>query len=462
MTVIDTIKSVFGADPTERADADMRRVLNTLKRLNPKPIEHLDATQARRQPSAADAVKKMLEQMGVDAKAPSGVRSRDITIDGAAGWNLARVFTPTTSTVPGREAEPLPLILYFHGGGFVIADLDTYDAAPRAIAAQTGAIVLSAHYRQAPEHKFPAAHDDAIAAWRWTLANAARLGADPSRLAVMGESAGANLAANVTIYARDHGLQMPVSQGLVYPITDTNTHTLSYEENRQAQPLNKPMMLWFVEQSLADPADKADKRLKLVEQDLRNLPPTFLITAGIDPLRSDGEKFGKALKDAGNWVESRNYAGVTHEFFGMGAVVQAAREAQGFLAAGMRAAFGPSTPTRSGLGSRAGASEAPKEAGVTAGPDVSTIANATLTAQEAATARAATPAASETAAANTVISRAGPDAPLVAGRPGTETLAAGPSVSVNRFESAAGLSAGRSVADAPLSDAVSGRPDVTR
>ncbi len=440
MTVIDTIKSVFGADPAERADADMRKVLNTLKSLNPKPIEHLDAAQARRQPSAADAVKKMLEQMGVDAKAPAGVRSRDITIDGAAGWNPARVFTPTTRARAGEPIEPLPLILYFHGGGFVVADLDTYDAAPRAIAAQTGAIVLSAHYRQAPEHKFPAAHDDAIAAWRWTLANAARLGADPTRLAVMGESAGANLAANVTIYARDHGLQMPVSQGLVYPITDANTHTLSYEENRQAQPLNKPMMLWFVEQSLADPSAKADKRLKLVEQDLRNLPPTFLITAGIDPLRSDGEKFGKALKDAGNRVEARNYAGVTHEFFGMGAVVQAAREAQGFLAAGMRAAFGPTTPTHTGLGRRHG-SMVSEGSSHTARADESA---STLTPAEAATARAATPASSETAAADTAIMRAGP------------------STSAMDFESASGLTAGRSVADAPLSDAISGRPDVMR
>ncbi|MCY0386907.1 alpha/beta hydrolase [Robbsia sp. Bb-Pol-6] len=366
MSVIDTIKSLLGADPVQNADADMQEVLDALASLNPKPIEDLDALEARRQPTATDAVKKVMAQKGLSGEIP-GVSSRDIVIRGAVGDNPARVYTPTSAT-PDSSALPggafpastapdstpaLPVILYFHGGGFVIADLDVYDATPRSIAAQTGAIVVSAHYRQAPEHPFPAAHDDANAAWRWLLDNAASLGGDPSRLAVLGESAGANLAANVTIYARDHGLQLPVSQGLVYPIADTNTHTLSYEENRNAKPLNKPMMLWFVLQSLVDSDDQEDKRLRLVEQDLSNLPPTFVVTAGIDPLRSDGEKLAEGLESAGNAVQARNYPGATHEFFGMAAVVQAAREAQSFVAEGMRAAFvsasGAATPHASSV-----------------------------------------------------------------------------------------------------------------
>ncbi|MGI4984959.1 MAG: alpha/beta hydrolase [Janthinobacterium lividum] len=347
MSVIDTIKSLLGADPVHNADADMQEVLDALASLHPKPIEDLDALEARRQPTPTDAVGKLMQERGLSAAVP-GVSSHDITVPGAVGENPARVYLPDGATLPdaapaGAAADVAttarPVILYFHGGGFVIADLDVYDATPRSIAAQTGAIVVSVHYRLAPEYPFPAAHDDANAAWRWLLDNAASLGGDPSRLAVLGESAGANLAANVTIHARDHGLPLPVSQGLVYPIADTNTHTLSYEENRNAKPLNKPMMLWFVLHSLIDSDDRDDLRLRLIEQDLSNLPPTFIVTAGIDPLRSDGEKLAENLESAGNAVQARNYPGVTHEFFGMAAVVQAARDAQAFVAEGMRAAF---------------------------------------------------------------------------------------------------------------------------
>jgi acetyl esterase/lipase len=261
------------------------------------------------------------------------VRTQDIMIPAAAGSNPARVYTP-------QGAGPFPVILYFHGGGWVIADLDTYDATPRSMAAQSNAIVVSAHYRQAPEHRLPAAHEDAFAAWRWLVDNAASLGGDPGKLAVMGESAGANLAINVSIRARDTGLQMPIHQALIYPVASNNIVSISYEENRNAKPLNKPMMVWFFHNVINNERDLTSPLIDVVSANLSRLPPAVVVTAGIDPLRSDGEKLAEKLKSVGVAVEHRNYRGATHEFFGMAAVVAAARDAQTFVSLAQRQAFG--------------------------------------------------------------------------------------------------------------------------
>jgi len=339
MNLSETIKGFIGLDPTEHADADMKAVLDALQSLNPKPIEDCTPAQARQQPTPADAVKRLVEQQGRSDEVPAAVqsvRSQDITITGADGTNPARVYTPAGD-------GPFPVILYFHGGGWVIADLDVYDASPRAIAAQADAIVVSAHYRRAPEFKFPAAHEDAFAAWRWVLDNAAALGGDPARIAVMGESAGANLAINVAIHARDYGLQAPVHQALIYPVASNNTFSLSYEENRNAKPLNKAMMLWFVEQIINEKSDLKSPMIDVVSAELSNLPPTTVITAGIDPLRSDGEKLVTELRKVGVAVEHRNYEGATHEFFGMADAVSAARDAQAFVAGTQRRCFDSNT-----------------------------------------------------------------------------------------------------------------------
>jgi len=336
MTIADTLKGMIGFDPTAHADADMKAVLDTLKSLDPKPIEECTVAEARQQPTPADAVKKLMTQAGHAARLPlevEAVQSEDIQIPGAAGSNPARVYRPAGE-------GPFPLILYFHGGGWVIADLDVYDATPRSIAAQSNAIVVSAHYRQAPEHKLPAAHEDAFAAWRWIVESAASLGGDPRRIAVMGESAGANLAINVAIHARDAGLQAPLHQALIYPVASNNIVSISYEENRNAKPLNKKMMLWFVQNVINDEGDLSNRLIDVVSANLSRLPPTVVVTAGIDPLRSDGEKLAEKLHHAGVAVEHRNYRGATHEFFGMAAVVQAARDAQTFVSLAQRQAFG--------------------------------------------------------------------------------------------------------------------------
>ena len=335
MSIVDTLKNAIGMDPAKRADPDMDRVLEALKSLNPKPIEGLNAIQARQQPTPTDAVRKVMLEAGITAP-PSDVITSDITIPGPGGSNPARVYRP-------EGTGPFPVILYFHGGGWVIADIDTYDATPRSIASLSRAIVISAHYRQAPEHKFPAAHADANAAYDWMLANAVSLGGDPLRVAVMGESAGANLAINVSIYARDHNLPLPKHQVLVYPVAGTDTSTESYHENSNAKPLNRDMMLWFIDKVINGPQDKESSLLNLSKADLHSLPSTTVITAGIDPLHSEGEKLVKQLQASGVSVDHEHYAGATHEFFGMATVVQAARYAQARVAENLRGALGVET-----------------------------------------------------------------------------------------------------------------------
>ncbi len=320
------VQSITGS-PMAQADTDMKRVLNAFADLNPKPIESLSAQDARRQPSPADGVKAVLKSEGKSDAPLPGVTAQDIKVPGAGGELPARIYKPDGVT------GPLPVILYFHGGGFVIADLDTYDATPRSMAKLANSLVISAHYRQAPEHKFPAAHDDSVAVYKWVLQNAAVQGGDPQRISVMGESAGGNLAINVAMAARDQKLQMPVHQVLIYPVAGVDMATPSYVANADAKPLNKAMMGWFFEQVIAKPEDKSSPMLDVVgKAKLDNLPATTIITAEIDPLRSEGQALAEKLKSAGVSVEARDYQGATHEFFGMAAVVNDAADAQAYAA----------------------------------------------------------------------------------------------------------------------------------
>ena len=210
-------------------------------------------------------------------------------------------------------------MVYFHGGGFVIADLDVYDGGPRGVSKMADAIVVSVHYRQAPEHHFPAAHDDALAAYRWVLDNAQSFNGDPQKVAVMGESAGGNLAIGVSMMARDAGVTLPVHQVLVYPVAGVDMDNESYVENADAKPLNKPMMKWFVKHIFANEADAQDPRINIVENaDLSGLPSSTVICAEIDPLRSEGELLAEKLEQAGVDVRHKTFHGSTHEFFGHG------------------------------------------------------------------------------------------------------------------------------------------------
>jgi len=319
-----------------RLDGDMLALLKAHEGLKPKAIEKIDVRAARANPTLADAVQALLRQNNRStdpAQLTPGITSVDATVQGAAGPLPARFYTP-----PGPG--PFPVVVYFHGGGWVLADKQVYDASARAIAQQAQALVISVDYRRAPEARFPAAWDDALAAYRWTLANAASSKGDASRVALAGESAGGNLALATAIAARDAGLQKPAHVLAIYPVTQSSLNTESYLENAAAQPLNRAMVQWFLDQLLEDKAQLKDWRLNLIDARLAGLPPVTLISARVDPLRSDSAKMEDALRKAEVLVERRDYEGVTHEFFGAAAVVEKARNAQAFAGERLRRAFG--------------------------------------------------------------------------------------------------------------------------
>ena len=318
--------------------APMQAVLDQLQKLGAKPLETLTPEQARQQPSPADAVAAVLQTQGKEPTPETVGDVQNRSFGGPEGSVALRIYWPKDASV---GSTGLPLILYVHGGGWVIADLDVYDASPRAVANAAGAIVVSTHYRQGPEHRFPAAHDDTLAAYRWVLDNGASLGGDPRRIALVGESAGGNMAANIAIQARDRQWQAPLHQVLIYPVANNDMDSPSYRENAEAKPLGKAAMAWFVSHAFHAPEETADPRISLVRQpNLAGLPPATIILAQIDPLRSDGELFGEKLRGAGVPVVVQNYDGVTHEFFGMAAVLDEARQAQKLVGERLRAAFG--------------------------------------------------------------------------------------------------------------------------
>ena len=332
--VTDAVSKAVGK---VRLDEDMLAVLNAQGSLHPKAIEKLDVATARKQPTVADGVAVVLRQQGRSTKPEDlvpGVTSKDTTVDGAAGKLPATVYTPD-------GAGPFPVVVYFHGGGWVIANRKVYDGGARGISKEADAIVVSVDYRQAPEAKFPAAWDDALASYKWALANAAQLKGDPKKVALAGESAGGNLALATTVAARDAGLQLPGHVLAVYPVTQTSLDTASEIENAIAKPLNRAMVKWFVDKVERTPADLKDPRLQLIDARLDGITPgVTLINARVDPLRSDGKMMEKALKKANVPVERRDYEGVTHEFFGTAAVVGKAKQAQAFAGQRLKQAFG--------------------------------------------------------------------------------------------------------------------------
>ena len=328
-------------------DSAMQRVLDELSALGGAPIESLTPEEARRQPTPADAAESVRRANGkADSKAARDerqVETTDIVIPGPGGPLPARVYRPLGPVPDIRQ----PIVVYFHGGGFVIADLDVYDGGPRGVSALADVIVISVHYRQAPEHRFPAAHEDAVAAFAWVLANADSLHGDPERVAVMGESAGGNLALHVAIVARDRGLQAPAHLTLVYPLVGNDLDTVSYREHANAKPLNKAMIEWFVKHTFADAAETADPRINVVGAGtLNGLPDATIILAEIDPLRTEGELLAKQMAAAGSAVRSQTFLGCTHEFFGMGDVVPQAHDAQMLVADNLRRAFDAALATK--------------------------------------------------------------------------------------------------------------------
>ncbi|EYD78272.1 putative lipase [Rubellimicrobium mesophilum DSM 19309] len=324
------------ANPPDQPNEQMQAVLDKLQELGAPPIGTVSVEEQRAAPEPADAVMAVMQDQGIEMPAElAAIKTRDVTYPAGDGSQQpARVYTP--------DGEgPFPLIVYFHGGGWVIADIDSYDASARALSAGADAVVVSVEYRHAPENPFPAAHEDANAAFDYFVENSGDLNADTERLAVAGESAGGNLAFDVAVHARDNQLTPIDHMLLVYPVAGKDMTTPSYTTYADAQPLSKMAMEWFVKNVFTDPSQAADPRIDLVNRDdLQGLPPATIVNAEIDPLQSEGEILAQNLQQAGVEVHQMTYPGVTHEFFGMGAVVPTAKEAEDFAIADLRAAFG--------------------------------------------------------------------------------------------------------------------------
>ncbi len=311
----------------------MQTVIEKLMSFNAPPIPKLTAQQARQNPTPTDAVMALIKENNIVVP-PSMVDTMGKTIPVKGGNIHLRVYTPKNGSAP------FPVIVYYHGGGWVIANLDTYDASARGLAEQVGAVVVSVAYRQAPEFKFPTAHNDSYAAYEWVLKNAASIQGNPQKIAVVGESAGGNLAASVSMMARDKKAMMPLHEVLVYPIAQYDTTTASYTQYAAAKPLDKPLMAWFFAQYLPNKAAGNNPMISLVKANLKGMPPTTIILAEIDPLQMDGQMLGDKMREAGVPVTTKRYDGVTHEFFGMAAVLPEAKAAQALASSELKKAFG--------------------------------------------------------------------------------------------------------------------------
>ncbi|GEP51151.1 hypothetical protein FNO01nite_18230 [Flavobacterium noncentrifugens] len=312
---------------------EMAVVIEKLVSLGGKPIETLDAKEARLQPTPTDAVMAVMKDHNMTMPLPlCDTIGKDIPVTG--GKTHIRIYTPKAGKAP------FPVVVYYHGGGFVIANINVYNGGAQGLCEQTGAIVVSVEYPKGPEKKFPAAHNVAFDAYQWVLNNAASFNGNPAKIAVAGESAGGNLAANVSMMARDKKIMVPLYAVLVYPVANNNMNAESYTKYAMAKPLNKAMMGWFVKNYLANEAQAADPRISLVKANLAGFPPTLIIGAEIDPLQTEGKLLADKLKAANVDTEYKLYDGVTHEFFGMAAVVPQAKDAQGLAAKKLKSALG--------------------------------------------------------------------------------------------------------------------------
>ncbi|WGF88500.1 alpha/beta hydrolase [Marinivivus vitaminiproducens] len=318
-------------DPT----LEMATVLSAHKALGARPAEELSPQEARSQPSIDDAVWFLEHQRGLPRTRIAVPRVWNIAVSGADGPLSARLYAPP------ENAPDAPTILYFHGGGWIAGDVDAYDATARALADKTGAILVSVQFRQAPEAKFPAIHDDAVAAYEWLLEHAIELGGLKDKIALAGESAGANLAIDTAIAARDQGLTPPVHILAIYPMAGTSDDTPSMVQHAFAEPMGRAAARHSLDAYAPSDADRANPRLDIVgKADLKGLPPVSLVLARIDPLRSEGEALVEKLREAGVPVEGRVYPGMTHDFFGTSALIPEARAAQDFAAIRLGEAFG--------------------------------------------------------------------------------------------------------------------------
>jgi acetyl esterase len=308
---------------SDKLDPNIRAVLEAIQAQGLPPLESFSPGQARL---------AVIENTPKMQAAPEAVAEvRDLRIPGPGGEIGLRIYTP-------ESAAPRPALVYFHGGGWVLCNLDTHDVMCRAIANRAQAVVVSVDYRLAPEQKFPAAVEDCYAAAQWVVSNACALGADPRRIVVGGDSAGGNLAAVAAIRSRDEAGPGFAGQVLVYPVTDLSSfETGSYQEFAEDHSLTRALMEWFRGHYLSTEAEALLPHASpLLADDLSRLPPALVITAECDPLRDEGEAYAARLREAGVAVTLTRYAGMIHPFFSWTGVVPQAMEAISQVAAAVR------------------------------------------------------------------------------------------------------------------------------
>jgi len=286
-------------------------------------------------PDEARATFKMLTPL-FEGQAPEMQQVEERTIPGLGGPLPLRIYTPR----PMAEGELAPILVFFHGGGWVLGDLDTHDVVCRHLAKDGDCIVVSVDYRLAPEHKFPAAIEDALTATEWASANAKSLHGDASRLAVGGDSAGGNLAAVVSQLAKEQGSPPIRFQMLLYPSVDLETDHPSRTTYGEGYFLTRNDMLWFAQQYLDGSEDPRDPRLApLHHPDLSGLPPALIVTAGFDPLQDDGKAYADALEAAGVPVEHAHFDTMIHGFISMPGILEESRRGLDQCASALRGAL---------------------------------------------------------------------------------------------------------------------------
>jgi acetyl esterase len=308
----------------QRLHPEIQLTLALMEKRGDPPVESLTPVEARRR-TTRQAVAVAARVAGVGAV-------RDLEIPGPAGPLPARHYAPEE---PGG---PHGLLVFLHGGGFVIGDLDSHDGVCRMLCRHAGVHVLAVDYRLAPEHRFPAAVDDTMAALRWAAEHAAELGADPARIAIGGDSAGGNLATVACQLAARDGGPLPAAQLLIYPVTDSVHQAPSRSMFAEGFYLTRSEMDWFTEQYVTPGDDTADARMSpVLATDLAGQPPAVVVTAGFDPLRDEGEAYAMALRDAGVPVVLRRFTGLIHAFVNMTGVSPACHDALVETAGALRA-----------------------------------------------------------------------------------------------------------------------------
>ena len=272
------------------------------------------------------------QRVATNQGAPKDVATKDLTVEGAAGPIPARLY------IPAGAPAVTPCLIYFHGGGFVIGDLETHDGHCRRMASFAGIRVLAVDYRLAPEHPFPAGHDDALAATRWVFDHAAEIGVDPKRIAVGGCSAGGNLAASVSIDLKNDPQRRLAFQLLLYPGIWPDVETQS-RKDLDGPLLTKEVLIWFEKHLAADGHPDAARVMLGKATDLSGLPPALVVTAGYDPLKDEGRDYAERLRKAGVAASHVQYDDMVHDFYILGdvspAVVEAAKETAATLKAAL-------------------------------------------------------------------------------------------------------------------------------